>query len=200
MLTALRIQVAVQLHYYLPCLCTPESACQCQYGSFERQPPSQVLALLAACGDRARACTWAAQSCEEAWEQEHSRPPRGRYHQKGHLHHHGPDWGPVRQPRHSGGDPLQAGEGQDTQRPPGTHTPSCYPGLAVLLLILQELTLLRVPLSCHTMCHPCKGSSSWSCKSCSRAQSFTDADWAVAAAGPAHGPHLFWLPPQHGSR
>ena len=135
MLTALRIQVAVQLHSYLPRLCTPESACQCQYGSLERQPPSQVLALLAACGDRARACTWAAHSCEAPQGQERYRPPRGRHHQEGHLHHHGPDWGPVCQPGHSGGDPLPAREGRHPQRPPGARALSCDPGPAMPLLL-----------------------------------------------------------------
>ena len=173
MLTALRIQVAVQLHSYLPCLCTFKSACQCQYGPFAHQPPSKMLILLAACGDRAGACTWAAHSCEAPWGQEHCRHPCGRHHQKGYIHHHGPDRGPVCQPRHSGSDPLPAGEGPDPQRPPGTCTLFCHPGSAMLLLILQELTVLRVPLSCHTMCHQCKGLSFLPCKGCSQPHCFT---------------------------
>ena len=148
MFSALQIQVALQPHSHLPCLCAPVLACQC-YGSFERQPPSQVR-LLAACGDRAGACTWAAQPCEEPQGQERCRPSRGRHHQKGHLHHHGPDWGPVRQPGHSGGDPLPAGEGRHPQRPPGAHALSRHPGPAM-------------PPSCHTMCYQCKGLRSLPC-------------------------------------
>ena len=140
MLSALQIQVALQPHSHLTCLYAPVSACQC-YGSFERQPPSQVLALLAACGDRAGACTWAAHPSEEPQGQERCRPPRGRRHQKGRINHHGPDWGPVCQPRHSGGDPLASGEGRHPQRPPGTRALSCHPGPAMPLLLLRGLSV-----------------------------------------------------------